>query len=78
MSESYADRTGITIDEKTVTEYFMRGAASSRAILEHTKTRKAIDSLAETLSDMYGSPITKMTESDIQSITGLQNAVQAN
>lgn len=78
MSESYSDRTGITIDEKTVTELFMRGAASSRAILEHATTRKAIDSLAEILSDMYGSPITRMMETDIQAITGLQSTVPIN
>ncbi len=77
MSELHTDRTGDTLDEVHLDELFMQSAESSRAILEHQTARKAIDLLADALSDVYGSKERKMTGIDIRTVTGLDPAAQS-
>jgi len=77
LGELHSDRTGDVLDEARLEERFMQGAASSRAILEHQTSRKAIDLLADALSDVYGSKERKMTGVDIRTITGMETAIKA-
>lgn len=67
----YADATGLEMDEATVDEQFLVGAASSVAILEHPAARKAIERLAEALYEAETSGKERLEASEILSITGL-------
>jgi len=77
LGELHKDRTGDPLDLKWIDDQFVRGAASSRAILEHQGARKAIDLLADALNDVYGSKERKMTGVDIRTVTGLDPVANA-
>lgn len=74
MARQYADHTGITLDAKAIDERFLRGAAASRAIIEHVQTRNAINDLAEALSDAYDMGKSLLSREEIHNLARLSLA----
>lgn len=67
----YADSTGLEMDDATIDEQFLIGAASSVAVLEHPAARRAIERLAEALDEAEIAGKERIEGSEILAITGL-------
>jgi len=70
LASLYSDRTGLTMDQATLTERFLAGATSCRSILDHQTSRNAIDLVADALSTLLESGLHRLSAEAIYSITG--------
>ncbi len=65
MSTLVADITGVTLDTKAADAQFLAGAEASTLLINNKATRRAIDDLADILSDLYLGGTTRLNSPSV-------------